>query len=65
MLGLEEVSARAEDGRMLTTEGSLAEREVRPGVSQCSGHRAVENPGSLLQKKKSVNQGREQPTREK
>ena len=49
-LWLEEISLRAEDSHVLTTEGSLAERKVRPGVSQCSGRRAVENPGSLPQK---------------
>lgn len=36
-LWLEETSLRAQDSHMLTTEGSLAERKVRPGVSQCSG----------------------------
>lgn len=59
-LWLEETSLRAEDSHMLTTEGSLAERKVRPGVSQCSGCRPAENPGSILQKK-SLNQAREQP----
>jgi len=50
-LWLEETPLRAEDSHVLTTEGSLAGGKVRPRVHQCSGCRAVGNPGSLLQKK--------------
>lgn len=55
-LWLEEISLRAEASHVLTTEGSLAEK-VRPGVSWCSGCRAMENPGNLLQKIKITESG--------
>lgn len=61
-LWLEETSLRAQDSHMLTTEGSLAERKVRPGVSQCSGLGLWRIQAVYCKKKKkSLYQAREQP----